>query len=705
MAYQLKERPHKFVFSNNPVRYLVEISNPGTPGSALEVELYGCDFDFTPTIDAPGTLINAQTLYPNPDGKVWFYCEDYLNSYVEWQLPDIFAGPDPGNIIAVDKQIKKFYIRYRQITNRNQSPLWASDLANIRIVIKGGVAKEKFDRNNFFINYLVDNKSFLTWQPAGHFIGKKEFRYLTYFHHYDTTPELKMKARVVFLDGTEETVVKDFPALTESLLFHLPASVSHISDVLIDNRDIWYYDISVVDADDNVYAAVYRMYVDYRNYYHAFEFIYHNSLGGMNTMRVRGEWSEEMQRNYTDVQQAVVYGDDAKMLPTENAVVNISKFEIYKGDAGWFNTKDMQDSIKDMLLSDSIYRILHNRWLRVVQLQKSQPMGESDDTKWSFPLQWRYTFDNTNFTPFNKDLGFGADDEPDGALFGVCTTPGNLVAGFIGEDGGGIAIGFTWDAVPDSENYELQYKEDGDVDWTTVISADNEEDITFMESGNYSWRVRTKCGDDDYSAYAPGPGFSINILPAACSAPAALNVELQWLDASGVANVKFSWPAVPGVVGYVFEYREVTRPTWLSINTAFLSNFQDLFDSNIEYECRIRSKCNNTPEYSGYKYGPTFIPSNMIGSCAIPSFLVVTLNPLIILDHRGANFTWAPDAGHADYRLEYKFHDATSWTVLDHVNSGVGVWFHIDRTIDWRVRANCNFGGISSYSDMGTFNT
>src|SRR5688572_15101402 len=144
MSYQLIERPHEYVFSRNPVCYKFDISNPDSPGSALEVQLY--------TIPIGGgaeELVTAQTLYPNPDGSVSFYCEDYLDSQLDWELPP--AGQETP--YAVTSQIKSFYIRYRQVTKANPHPEWATEFDHKRIVLKGGIAKEKWDRNNFFINY------------------------------------------------------------------------------------------------------------------------------------------------------------------------------------------------------------------------------------------------------------------------------------------------------------------------------------------------------------------------------------------------------------------------------------------------------------------------------------------------------------------------------------------------------------------------
>lgn len=686
----------------NPIRYRIDVTNPDTPGCAVQVELYALDFGQVPTDDNRGTLITRQTLFPGFASIIYFYCEDFLNSYLTWQLPDIYNELIPGDIIAVQDQIKQYYIRYREITDANTETAWATEVDHIRTVLKGGIAKEKFDRNNFFVNHLPTKKPFLTWQPANQLLGKEEYRYLTYFHHFDSAPALQMKCRVVYTDGTDETVTKDLPALTESLLFHLPASISQVAAALVSAKQIWYYDVSVEDADGNIYAIAYRLYADYRNYYNDFSFIYHNSLGGIDALRVRGEFDIEIQRDMTEIQQAVNYGDDATILPTENAAINISKYEIYKGDAGWFNSPVMQDSVQDMLLSDSVYRILLNRWLRVMHLQKTQTLRGTDDTKWSFPLQWRYTFNNSSYTPLDKDFGAGTNDEDPGPVYGTCTAPTGLLAEYVEDVGDAQKWHFSWDAAAGALSYELQYKADTVTDWTTVTSDDNEEDVILSNDGNYSWRVRSKCGDGDYSVWVNGAGFTVKITADVCNFPLGLVATLVSITGT-MADVTLSWLDVPGVVGYQVDYRKVGDTVWQSVST-LVNNVTVTLLKDTQYEWRVRSQCNLTPDYSRYQYGAPFTPSLLSPTCDAPTNLTVEQGVEWML-YRPVNFFWDNAPGVTDYQLQWKFTTSPLWTTVDNINSGVVQNIHVARDVQWRVRSNCTGGGHSAYVNGDNFST
>jgi hypothetical protein len=702
MSYQLIERPHKQVFSGNPIRYVFNVSNPEAPGCAMEVALFVLDIGADPF--SPGTLVTQQTLYPNPDGKVYYYCEDYLNSQLDWQLPSL-ANDD---VIGVTKQIKRFYIEYRQVTRANSSPQWSSEQPHSRVVLKGGVAKEKFDRNNFFINYLPNKTPFLTWLPDKHFIGLEERRYLTWFHFYDDpmvhiTPMLK--ARVVYTDGVQEEITKPFPSLNTTLLFHCPAGLKQLGlDNLHPDKQIWYYDVQVVDADGGFdVSAPYRMYADYRMVYDPFSFTYHNSLGGMDTMRMRGDFDTEVTLFGSDIQKATGGDFSNEVLPVENDYVNISGYKTYDGDAGWQNTAAMREAMEDILYSDGVYRELFGRWLKVDVLTKSQKGPAKTDTKWSFPIKWRYTYDNTQFTPFGKDFGAGVMDEPAGTLFGICTAPINLAADKTDDQQAQQTWQLSWNPVADALGYQLEVTDPNGAVTVHDLTDPNFGVVATVE-GDYSWRVRTKCGLNDYSFYANGPGFNVDFIAAFCASPTTLAIVLLSLNGNQ-ADIKFTWDAVPGVYGYWVEWREVGSSVWSS-GFQTITNRPVTLSADVQYEWRVRSQCDNSGilHASGYIYGGAFIPSNLVGTCSAPTNLwaVIVASSLI---YSSVQFTWTPAANVTDYELQFRSGTSPTWTTINHKESGYIDLFMFGQDWEWRIRSNCNSGGQSNFVNGNNFST
>ncbi|HEX8358422.1 MAG TPA: hypothetical protein VF610_13455, partial [Segetibacter sp.] len=170
MATSITERPYKYSFALNEIRYVFLVTDPATPGCALEVELYYHLLSAT-----QGVLLKGFTLTPPDDGVIICHVADYLLSILKPQLPAI-----NGQIVQpVNDQVKSYYVRFRQVTTANVNPEWSTDAEFKRIVVLGGVEKMKFKRNNFFVSHLANTKAFLTWQPHKRMVSQTERHYLT----------------------------------------------------------------------------------------------------------------------------------------------------------------------------------------------------------------------------------------------------------------------------------------------------------------------------------------------------------------------------------------------------------------------------------------------------------------------------------------------------------------------------------------------
>ena len=194
-------------------------------------------------------------------------------------------------------------------------------------------------------------------------------------------------------------------------------------------------------------------------------------------------------------------------------------------------------------------------------------------------------------------------------------------------------------------------------------------------------------------------------MPPACSAPGSLSVTLLSIETGVRADIKFSWPAVGGVVGYILDVRPTGTTVWGSLALGLVTEvILPFINPNEQYECRIRSICNVTPEYSGYVYGPAFIPSNLVGSCHSPTNLYVTMGGAF-LSHRHVRFKWTNAPNAVSYQLLYRYNDVVNWTVVDNCQSGEDRNIHVSRNIVWKVRSNCSDGGVSAYANGPDFLT
>ncbi len=700
MAYKLKERPHIHSFSLNPIRYVVDVTNPDTPGCAVEFELYSFPITEPAVSDLSsslfnGTLITKQALYPARNGRVEFYIEDFLNSQLDWDMPEFFLFNTAGWITSSTNQLKRYGIRYRQVSKGNLSPVWASDLDHLRIVLKGGIAKEKFDRNNYFINHLYPKKTFLTWQPADEQLGLQERKCLTYFHHSDIdATQLRAKFRIVYVDGSSFEDYKAFPLTPKTLLFHIPCSISDLFN--LNNKPVWFFEVSVIgpQPNDEVFAEPFRMFVDYTKRYNEFSFFYFNSLGGIDSVRILGEKEVDLIRDYTEIEQATGGDFSGGILPTEMGAINISAYKVYKGDVGYLNSQRMQEALEDLLHSQNIFQVIGGKGLRVINLQKTQSLGSSEDTRWNFPLQWRYTYNNSQFTPGNVLFGQGSTEDPEEPLYGFCESPINLSVSKGAQAGGAIPVTLSWDAVLGAEGYQLQYQKEGASEWTTVSTEEPSFLLNLTSEGEYRWQLRTKCSADDFSHYAFGPGFSITLTGPACQPHSNLAVSLISLDGNN-GNVTFTWTGAPGTVGFVLEWRPVGSANWNSISSQM--NLSISVPKDVQYEWRLRSKCDNLGNFSPWFNGPNFIPSNMSGTCNAPQNLQGSSRKWIMMHQ--LDFSWNAAPGAGSYQLQFRdMRTPGTWNTTNVNGTTFNTpWFN-DREIEWKVRSVCTGGGYSAFS-------
>ena len=392
----LIERPYNYNYSKNPIRYVFQLTDLTRAGLYLQVKLLYAEIGST-TFNEVYTF----ELKPDSNGNVFFYIQNYLDSLVNYVLPNV------GTMFTnADDQAKQFYIEYRELTDDNYDPVWNTDEnAAVRIVIKGGVEKNKFDRNNIFSNYLQSQKVFLTWQPPKHFVFFNDDIYLTYFSQH-AGDDLLLKIVCTDVNGSVDTYLAGF---TSSVLHHFNISPSLLLYTAFTAKKNYYFEISILSADQSVtYVNPYRFYMEYRpTYKKMYELIYFNSLGGVDSVTISGETAVTANRDYDDTEGGIQLDWTSPVNSHEDSYTNIKLQRQYKGDIGFLRnrTKKQQEAFIELFASTKIYQLLDSRWIPVIGLQKSADLGTNNDTKQSFPIEWSLSESNEVFTP--EDIKFG----------------------------------------------------------------------------------------------------------------------------------------------------------------------------------------------------------------------------------------------------------------------------------------------------------
>lgn len=398
----ITERPYDLSFSENEIRYILNVDDTTTPGCEVQVEVH-----FMPADLSADIKIITVSVTPNPDGNIYFHVKSYLKSLVTLQMPD----PAGAVVQPVADQMKYFYIRYREVSKGVINPDWTDDINNKRIVLLGGVEQMKFRRNNFFANYLVQQPGFLTWQPSGKRVFRDQEHYLTLLLTQSVS-SFTVNVKTVFADLTETS--KSYPTSVGANSTKVWRIKSGMAALGLQNASskIYYYEVSATSGGTTL-AAAYRFYVDYNMFYDYHDFNYGNSLGGVDCARLQGQFNWNIAVTADDIEQVSDKEDYASAFPTSQySQSNLLKRDSYKGDIGWSRTQMHQETLIELLVSKGIFENIGGRWIRIINLTKSQDLRTNTDKKWSFALEWNYGYTDAVFTPKSINLGGGAAQAP-----------------------------------------------------------------------------------------------------------------------------------------------------------------------------------------------------------------------------------------------------------------------------------------------------
>jgi hypothetical protein len=398
------ERPHTFCFSKNEIRYVFNVDEPDRAGLFVEVKL-----QYAAIGEISFTELMTWQLKPATDGKVYIYLQAYLDSLCNYLVPD-----PAENVNNANAQCMQFYIEWREVEDADTNPDWQTgESLHVRTAIKGGIERHKMSRNNFFVNYIDADKPFLTWTPSPRFVFPDEPVFLSFLNldSGELATGSKIKMNYVLQDGTTgSSVLTD---VIEGLLVHIKAdAVTMAVDTTTANKCV-YYDVSIV-ADDETTILInpFRFYIEYRPLYAWYDLLYHNSTGGIDTARVKGETDIAYTRNTAEGEGGLDVDDwTTTTKPHEKLFSNIVLQRNYKGDIGFLRTKNRQEAGIELLASKSVYMLIDDRYVPVVNVQSSQKLGTARDKIQSFPVEWQLSESNESFTPAAQTFGLGVDNE------------------------------------------------------------------------------------------------------------------------------------------------------------------------------------------------------------------------------------------------------------------------------------------------------
>lgn len=399
MAITIIERPYEVNWSKNPVRYTLQTDTDlDTAGLYIQVAVYFSKFNANVFSEAV-----VLSLFPDKAGVCHVDISNILNGLIDYFIPTVDGSPEQAA-----NQNGNFYLQYREVTDASPSQAYSQDVT--RSVIKGGLSYEKWRGANYFTSYLATAKSFLTWQKSGFICNTQQPLYLYFLQLAASAGQITAKFTLHYTDGTDtdKTVnVGDGSTTPKYSLWCIPTGVAQNGlESVTAAKTIYWYEVSVSD-NSGLLVAAYRYYPDYRFFDRIFEFNFINSLGGIDAIRILGQWEQEQERKYDAIERynETYFLNDNRIDPRISQG-NASEKISYKGNAGFIEDPAVLDAYRDLMLSSRVMQLMDSRWLFVLMTaDKTSLLFKKREGLYNLAVEWRYSFDNRNYTPMAAAIG------------------------------------------------------------------------------------------------------------------------------------------------------------------------------------------------------------------------------------------------------------------------------------------------------------
>ena len=243
-----------------------------------------------------------------------------------------------------------------------------------------------------------------------------------------------------------------------------------------------------------------------------------------------------------------------------------------------------------------------------------------------------------------------------------------------------------------SDSYEVSLSQSGSDNWTTdvVVTGFTHTFTNLMPSTDYVARVRALCDDNTTSPYAYRP-FTTDELP--CLAPSAL------VATPSFASVTVDWTPQTQEHSWELHLQNTTIDT--SILTQVHPFVVNGLVSGMTYSISVRALCGDNANVPSLNWSDSI--SFTTEQCDVPSNLSATVNL------NSATLTWTPGQNNnGNWVIEYgpQGFSAGSGTIVNATTTTVTL-----SDLDWNtdydayVRANCEAGAFSDWSNKATFST
>ena len=482
-------RPYGYNWSGNGIWYRL-FSEAAKTDATIRFEVR---IQFMRADETDYRLLLTMPMVPNADGTATINWQTVLDAALEYGIPQLSSDNTATQSLT---QTAQFYMEFREVTVAASDPSWSTHESDFkRWVIKGGLPEFSFNNNGYWDNFYPATKPFLTWQVKGRMAALTERIYLTWLQLLITGDiSLWLTVTVYYDDLTSATQIVSFESKTMAVNL-LPAGAAMLQlQTLEPTKKIWYWTLQVQDPTDpddvKNLSEIFSYEADNRPDYNDLTLLYRNSLGGLDSSRIRGvvdQSTDYLMQEITRVRRP--YFEQNNQLQYTRKQLPSVETMIYTGDIGHL-AKEEQDRLRDLYLQREVYICRNARFIPINFTQKQFKQRTSTDKRWSLPISFSLGHEGDAFyLPRAVDIGNGPNST------NVCDA---LIIDLHHTDelrsGDTICLS-TWTFgvySPTGINItKVQYKIDGVTDWIDLVYPYVAAPQTNIATGQFklvSWR-------------------------------------------------------------------------------------------------------------------------------------------------------------------------------------------------------------------------
>ncbi len=396
MEVVLIKQPPEISFSGNPMPYIFSITPYGTMEKTQDIRLVikvmvESTFGNNNFIEA-----RTQPFYPDSNGQVKIEVQTLIDPFLEYYTPKLSLQRP----VQAFSQRKRYRIQY--LLQKDGQLIGNVQNSSVLYAIKGGMSYDQWNPNTFFSkNIIIDKKPlhFITENEKCHI---EDIKYLFWTYPYSDNKVQKVMIDITLDDNT--VIQYDIPYTVfcgKWGICCVPIGFNQIKLNSLVPVGKWpvHYSVKVVNSSNIAIVAPVTYYIDHRNFYDTYQLLYRNSLGGLDTIRLRGSVDFEADYARQNAQRTVTpsYYSNSNLLP-QNIDESVEETPKFKGDTG-FISKSVVDKLRDLFLSTQKMELEKSKLLPIIINNKNVKFFSNKENLLSIQIEWQRAYNNIFYTP------------------------------------------------------------------------------------------------------------------------------------------------------------------------------------------------------------------------------------------------------------------------------------------------------------------